>query len=375
MTRWRRVRRVLAIRLDNLGDVLMTTPALAAMRASLPGAHLMLLTSSAGAELAPCLPEVDEVIPFDAPWVKSGDAAQADEPLGAAEAALLEQLRDERLDAAVIFTVCTQSALPAALLCRMARIPLRLAYCRENPYGLLTDWLPEVDRVQDGMRHEVERQLALVRAVGWTVDDTRLRLLPRATQRGRAEAALREAGIAAGEPYFVVHPGASAASRRWPATRFGAAAREIAQRSGLRAVFTGSAAEHALIEQARLEMGADSVSLAGALDVGALAVLIEGARLLVANNTGPAHVAAAMGTPVVVLYAQTNPQHTPWGVPARVLFHEVPCRNCLKSVCPQGHHDCLMQVQPDAVVQAALDLMGLADTPVPAPVSMSGALS
>lgn len=356
--RWRAVRRVLAVRLDNLGDLLMTTPAIAAIGESVPGVRLGLLTSSAGASLAAGLPFVDEVLTFDAPWVKSGEAALASQPPGVAERRLLELIRRKAYDAAVIFTVCTQSALPAALLCRMAGIPLRLAHARENPYGLLSHWVPEVDRVQDGMRHEVERQLALVESVGWRTDDTRLRLRPSDAQRRRVAALLEAAGLGVGAPYIVVHPGASAASRRWPATRFGIAAAAIARQTGAAVVFTGEHPEHLLIEQARLEMEVPSVSLEGQLDVGELAALIGGARLVLANNTGPAHVAAAAGTPVVVLYAQTNPQHTPWRVASRVMYHDVPCRNCLRSVCPMGHHDCLMKVSSQAVVQAALELMG-----------------
>jgi ADP-heptose:LPS heptosyltransferase len=78
--------------------------------------------------------------------------------------------------------------------------------------------------------------------------------------------------------------------------------------------------------------------------------------VLICNNSGPAHIAAALDTPVVVLYALTNPQHTPWQVASRVLNHDVPCRNCLRSVCPQGHHACLLRVEPEAVAHAALEL-------------------
>jgi len=103
--------------------------------------------------------------------------------------------------------------------------------------------------------------------------------------------------------------------------------------------------------------GAPSRSLAGELDLGELAALIARAPLLVSNNTGPVHVAAAVGTPVVDLYALTNPQHTPWGVSHRVLNHDVPCKYCYKSVCPEGHHDCLRLVTPEQVVDATIDLL------------------
>ncbi len=353
---WRDVRRVLAVRLDNLGDVLMTTPALAAIRASVPGVHLALLASSSGAALAGLLPDVDAFIEFPAPWMKAA-AANDDLSLGAREKTMVEAIAAHRFDAAVIFTVCTQSALPAALMCRMAGIRRRLAHSRENPYGLLTQWVVETDHVGDGTRHEVQRQLALVSSVGWKTADDRLRLQPGAEHAQAARAARAAAGLRVDLPYVVVHPGASAPSRRYPAERLGYAADRIAEATGCAIVFTGSADEAPLVARAREHVRGRSISLAGRLAVGTLAALIAESRLVLCNNTGPAHIAAAIGTPVVVLYALTNPQHTPWRVPARVLSHWVPCRWCLKSVCPEGHHACLQRVEPEAIVAAALDLL------------------
>lgn len=349
---WHRVRRVLAVRLDNLGDLLMTTPALAAIRHSLPQAELTLLTSPAGAAAQRHLPDIHDAIAFQAPWMKAG--GDATQPLQE----MTHRLAARRFDAAIIFTVCTQSALPAALLCLLAGIPLRLAHSRENPYSLLSDWVAETDKVGDGMRHEVERQLALVGAVGMQTPATRLRFRYADEDRERLRGELEAAGFDPARPYFVVHPGASAPSRRYPAERFGAAARLIADHSGCQAVFTGSADERELVDSARRAMGGRAVSLVGRLDLGQLGALIDGAQVLVANNSGPAHIAAALATPVVDLYAQTNPQHTPWQVAARVLHEEVACRHCLKSVCPEGHHACLRGVSPQQVAQAALELMG-----------------
>jgi lipopolysaccharide heptosyltransferase II len=358
---WRAARRLLVVRLDNMGDVLMATPAIAALRAGLPHARIGLLASPSGAALAPFLPDIDEAIPFVAPWVKVG----SDEGAGAtgrAEAALVARLVDARFDAAVIFTTCTQSALPAALVCRMAGIPLRLAHSRENPYALLTDWVPETDVIADGMRHEVARQLALVASVGFRVADTRLRFTVDAASRHALAAKLAHAGMAPRTPYLVVHPGATAESRRYPAGRFAAAAQAIGSAAGLTIVLSGGPDDASLVREMAAAMTLPAISLVGDLGLGELAALIEGARLLVANNSGPAHLAAALATPVVDLYALTNPQHTPWQVPARVLNHPVPCRNCLKSRCPQGHHDCLLRVSSEAVTEAALELLSAAPT-------------
>ncbi len=358
VVRWRGVRNLLAVRLDNLGDLLMTTPALAAVRNSLPAARITVLSSPSGAAAARHVPGVDAVIPFVAPWVSPRDDEAAAGELGENELRMAILLAEQRFDAAIIFTVCTQSALPAALLCRLAGIPLRLAYSRENPYGLLTDWLPEQDFIGDGMRHEVERQIDLVAAVGFRAADPRLQFSYRIEHVRRLQEIMLLAGHDPLRPYFVVHPGASAPSRRYPAVHFGVAADIIARESGCTAIYTGSDGEQALVEEARAVMGELSVSLAGQLDLGELAALIAGAEVVVANNTGPVHIAAAVSTPVVDLYALTNPQHTPWRVAAQVLSHEVPCRWCLKSECPEGHHDCLRKVEPEQVAEAALELMG-----------------
>ena len=122
-------------------------------------------------------------------------------------------------------------------------------------------------------------------------------------------------------------------------------------------MFTGTAVEEALVESIRAVVGVGSHSLAGRLDLGELAALLSLGPVLIANNTGPVHVAAAVGAPVVDLYALTNPQHTPWAVPHRVLSADVPCKYCYKSVCPAGHHDCLRLVSPESVVEAAVALL------------------
>ncbi len=349
---WERARNVLAVRLDALGDVLMTTPALRALKKSCPGRRLTLFTSPAGERAARLVPEVDRVLVYEAPWMKA-TAPRAD---SRPEFAVIEELRRRRFDAAVVFTVYSQNPLPAAFLCRLADIPLRLAHCRENPYQLLTDWVPdpEPDRC---VRHEVRRQLDLVGAVGCRTDDERLSLRVPDAARRRMAAALAGLGIQPDGRWVLIHPGASAPSRRYPPEGFAAAARQLTREHGYQVVFTGVEPEQELVERIRTMMEVPSHSLAGALSLAEFAALVAQAPLLIANNSGPVHVAAAVGTPVVDLYALTNPQHTPWGVPHRVLNQDVPCKYCYKSVCPQQHHDCLRRVPPEDVVRAACELL------------------
>ncbi len=353
MTAWRAAERILAVRLDTLGDVLMTTPAIRALKAGRPDRRVTLLTSSLGAAVARLVGEIDDVLVYDAPWLKA-TAARKD---GASDRAMASRLRRRRFDAAVVFTVYSQNPLPSAMLCFLADIPLRLAHCRENPYQLLTEWVadPEPERI---VRHEVRRQLDLVGTIGCRTDDERLSLRVSEAARHVARIRLDAAGIDRTREWVVVHPGARAASRRYPPEAFASACRRLVVERGCQIVFTGDASERAVIDRVRAAMDVPAVSVAGDLPLGELAALIAEAALLISNNTGPVHIAAAVGTPVVDLYALTNPQHTPWAVPHRVLSHDVPCKYCYKSACPAGHHLCLRGVSPAAVVSAAHDLLG-----------------
>ena len=342
------MRRLLCVRLDSIGDVLMTTPAIRALRQSL-GCRITLLTSAAGAVAAPFIPEVDDTLIFAAPWMKATAGAPTN------DMHMIATLRARQFDAAAIFTVYSQNPLPAAYMCYLAGIPRRLAHCHENPYQLLTDWVNDPEPAAY-IRHEVRRQLDLAAAVGCRTADERLSFQVPAAEIAR----VRALAAAWPRPLVVVHPGASAASRRYPPAQYAQAIDLLVAETGCEAIFTGEASEVALVDGIRRAMRQPSRALAGELGLAALGALIAEADLLVSNNTGPAHIAAALGTPVVDLYALTNPQHTPWQVAARVLNHDVPCRNCYKSVCPAGHHDCLRKVAPETVAAAALELLELA---------------
>lgn len=349
---WDNAKNILCVRLDYLDDVLMCTPAMRALREGMPGRRLTLLSSPGGAAVAPFIPEFDAVVAFQAPWMKHGDKQEGD-----AVTAMAQLLRAAGFDAAVIFTTYSQSALPAAMLCHLAGIPLRLARCRENPYQLMTDWVPDPEP-QQRLRHEVQRQLDLAASVGCRPSHERMSFAVPSADLAWARERLAQLGIASGIRWVLMHPGATAASRRYPPAHWAEALRLLAE-SGMQAVLTGSAEESPLIDQIRAEAAVSgcSYSLAGQLTLGQLGALISLAPVVVSNNTGPAYIAAALGTPLVDLYALTNPQHTPWQSPSRVLFYDVPCRNCYKSACPQGHHACLTGVQPARVAEAVHSLL------------------
>jgi ADP-heptose:LPS heptosyltransferase len=344
---WSAVQRLLVVRLDNLGDVLVTTPAVHALRAALPAARITALVSPVGAQVARLNADIDEVWTYQAPWMDPWHELTHD---SAREQALIAKLRAGSFDAAVIFSSFRQSPLPTAYLCYLADIPLRLAASIDGPGSLLTTRHKHPER----MLHEVERGLDLVSAIGVPPAglDLVLTLPPMARPAPLPETGLR----------IVLHPGCSMPARTYPWTHFAEVAERLVTRLGATVALTGVAAERELCARIADSLPATARSgvrvLAGELSFEAFCATIRAADLTITNNTGPMHIAAALRRPVVALFALTNPpeQWGPWRTPYRQLFHDVPCRICYSRVCPYTH-DCLRLVTPDEVLHAVRELL------------------
>jgi len=352
--RWEACQHILCLRPDHMGDVLMTTPAFRALKESLPGRRLTLLTSSAGAGIARFIPEVDNIITFDVPWV-SAESGQNREAVNK----LVDTLRKRRFGGAIIFNVQSQNPLPTAMVCYLAGINRVLGYCRENPYRLLSDWVPDPE-VLHATRHEVVRQLELVESIGCTTHNQRLSLSVPPQAVLQALELLSAAGVQPHQPWLILHPGVSEEKRRYPAEQYVKAARRLIREQGYQVVLTGSQSERSYTDAMCRSLGKGAYNLAGQLSLDVLAGLIAQAPVLIANNTGPVHIASAVGTPVVVLYAMTNPQHTTWMVPNRVLYFDVPARlrsrNALLQRFPGPAEP---KASPDAIVRAVEELVGV----------------
>lgn len=404
--RWQAVQKVLLIRLDNLGDVLLTTPAFHAVKAALPHASLTLLASSIGAQVGKLNPDIDEVIVYAAPWMDPWHKLPQDSER---EQRMIAQLKDQHFDGAIIFTSFRQSPLPAAYLCYLADIPLRAAASIDGPGSLLTTRHKHPER----MMHEVERGLDLVHALGIEAAgrDLVLHIPPEATERlcrgdsmheliGESSPlygphSLRPCWQASqlppcnsvgatgamnvarttltypdqfdkqhhdSSPLVVVHPGCSMPARTYPWEMYAEVIDLLVQQLGVRVAVTGAEDERPLVaqicERISPASSASVIPLAGVLAFPELCALIKRAELTITNNTGPMHIAAAVKTPVVALFALTNPpeQWGPWQVAHRQLYHDVPCRICYSRVCPY-QHECLRLVSPAMVVQAARELL------------------
>jgi ADP-heptose:LPS heptosyltransferase len=336
--------RVLAVRLDSDGDVLLTGPAVRAIAARADS--VVAVVGPKGRQAAAMLPGVDEVVVWHCSWV-DGDAP----PVTPREiATTVERLAALGADEAVVFTSFHQSPLPTALVLRMAGVARITAASVDFPGDLLDVRLRPGDPALDPTTDldddlpEPERALAVAARAGFPPpDDRRLRV--------------REPGASpVTGRYVVLHPGASVPARAWPAHRCAAAVTALAA-AGWRVVVTGSPAETALTAEVA---GTDGTDLGGATSFTELAAVLRDAAAVVVGNTGPAHLAAAVGTPVVSLFAPVVPawRWAPYGVPHVLLGdQDAPCRGTRARICPVPGHPCLDSVGPDEVVRAVLSLV------------------
>jgi ADP-heptose:LPS heptosyltransferase len=343
-------RRVLVLRLDNVGDVVMLTPALRALRAGLPGASITLMASPAGAQVAPMLPWVDDVWPVETLW-QDASARMPFDP--AREARLIDEIRDRRFDAAFIFTSFSQSPHPAAYACYLAGVPIRIAESKEFAGAVLGHAVPPLP----DETYQVDRNLHLVESAGIRAagDHMELRIPHEASTR--VDELLRGHGIGAGNSFVAVAPGASCAARRYDAARFGEAVRLLHEATSPPVVLLGSPRERALTSFVSDAAGGRATDLAGETSVTELAAIIERAAVVVANNSGAVHIATALGRPVVVLYSGTDCE-TQWAPPRAtsiVLRRPTRCSPCYGFECPY-QMECL-DIPPQEVAAAAMRLV------------------
>jgi ADP-heptose:LPS heptosyltransferase len=341
------LQRVLLVRLDNLGDVLLMTPAFRAVRQALPAAHLALLAGPAGCQVGRLDPDIDETILYHA---LSEDVYFRLPQDPEREMAAVEAIRGRNFDAAIIFTSYKQSALPAAYLCYLAGVPLRGAGSFEGSGSLLTHRHRYEETVPP--KHETLRGLELTEFLGFPPVEPEMVLVPRKEDEEGAARLLEQHGV---ESFAIVHPGSSAASRAYPAERYALVVEKLVKKGRLPVLVTGGPGEEDLTRQVA---GSTGIPVGGETSFGEFAALVGRSAVVVTNNTGTTHVASAMKRPVVTVFAGTNPpeQWGPWRTPSRLITYPVPCAPCYKRVCPIGH-ECLISIAPHSITGAALDLL------------------
>ncbi len=347
---WQSVRRVLAVRLDNIGDIVMLSPALRTLKQSLPDSHITLMASPAGSQVASLLPWVDDTIVHRAVWQSISGAAAPDSER---ELELVKEIRERGFDAAIIFTSFSQSPYPPAYVCYLAGIPLRLGQSKEFGGSVLSHWVKPLP----DYTHQVDRNLHLLEAAGFAQGDPALELRIPASAREHAEAILCKTGIAPGEPFVVLAPGASAAARRYDLMRYRQVAALVAERTLWPVVVIGSSKEMELAQTVTAGQGLRVISIAGQTSLPDMAEIICRSSLVIANDSGPMHLADAFRRPMVILFSGTEyeSQWQPRSAPARLLRRPTDCSPCYAFRCP-FNMECL-DIAPDQVVAAALEML------------------
>ncbi|MBT2415632.1 glycosyltransferase family 9 protein [Streptomyces sp. ISL-12] len=326
--------RALVTRLDSFGDVLLAGPAVRAVAARAD--HVTLLCGTRGAPAARLLPGVDEVLVWDAPWGGFEPPAVDRADLDALTARI-------DADTGLILTSFHQSPLPTALVLRLAGVRRLAADSVDYPGSLL-----DVRHQRAPHAHEAEAALDLAEAAGFPrPGDGRLRVHEPPSV----------AGLTGPGPYVVLHPGASVPARAWSPDRAAEAVRELAA-AGHRVLVTGGTGERDLTAHVAGEYGTD---LGGRTEAPELSGVLAGADVVVTGNTAPAHLAAAVGTPVVSLFAPVVPAERwrPYGVPYVLLGdQDAPCADSRARQCPVPGHPCLNTVTATDVAAAVEKLVG-----------------
>ena len=331
-------RKVALVRASRIGDLICATPAFRALRAALPDTEITLIALPLVQELAERSPHIDRYEPFP------GFPGIAEQFFDARKAArFFQRMQAEHLDLAIQRHGSGVYANPFTL---MLGARVTAGFVREG------DWAGRLDAALPlpSQGHEVQRTLALTTFLGAPPQGEEVEFLLRAADHEEAEALL-----ASLEPPLIgLHPAAREVTKRWRPERFGWAGRELRRRHGGTVVVIGGAEERPLAEAVARDAGEPCLNLAGKTSLAVLGSVIARLAVLVTNDSGPAHVAYALGTPAVTVFGGTDPVR--WGPlnggPHRVLAYEVPCRPCDYGECPVGY-TCLKGVMVEQVVEAA----------------------
>ncbi len=330
---------ILIVRTDRIGDVVLTTPAIAALRKAYPKARIAIMVTPQTQALVMGNPHLDSIIVFDREKAHNG-------LLGLWR--FIRELRGQKFDLAVVY----HTKKITNLICFLAGIPARLGY-KNNKFGFLLT-LPVKDVRPQGTRHETQLCLDLLKQIGIQKEEIKpyVPVSPKAERW--IEGWLRENYIREDEPLIAIHPGASCISKRWPAESFVQLIEKISQRYPVKVLLIGTQDDKSLA----LKIISSSpqgcvVDTTGQTTVSQLVSLLKRCQVLISNDSGPVHIASALGIPVVAIFGRNQAglsptRWRPWGENSVVLHKEVGCPICLAHRCPIDFK-CLKEIRPEEV--------------------------
>ncbi|OGX29243.1 MAG: lipopolysaccharide heptosyltransferase II [Omnitrophica WOR_2 bacterium RIFCSPHIGHO2_01_FULL_49_10] len=339
--------RILIVRTDRIGDLLLSTPAIKAVREAYPGAHIAVMVQPYVEEIVDGNPYIDEVILYDKDNKHKGFFGS----LG-----FIFELKGKKFDIAIILHPTDRSNLIPFL----AGIPERVGYDKKLGF-LLTKRLKDTKHL--GEKHEIDYNFDVLRAVGIVAKDRTLYMPIKAEYERVIDRFMALNDIGSKDVIVAVHPGASCPSKRWPAYRFGRVADELMDKYNVRIVIIGGPSDVKTVKEVGTGMLRSPMILSEEHSLGEVAALLKKCRLLISNDSGPVHIAVAVGTPVVSIFGRLDPGLSPqrWGPvgPNDIVIHkDVGCEECLAHNCKLSFK-CLDAITVEDVLSAAERLLKL----------------
>lgn len=334
-------KRVLIVRTDRVGDVILSTPAIKAVRDFYPDSYIAVLVRPYARGAVEGNPYINEVITYD----KSGS-----EKTFGGKLRFISDIRKKRFDMAIILHPKNSVHICAFL----AGIPERVGYGRKMGM-LLTKRIPHTK--QYGLKHEIDYILDVLRYAGIEARGRDLYMPVDGSSEERIKEIFGKNGISQNDLVITIHPAASCRSKRWQAQRFAKTADILAERYGAKIVIIAGPKDRAFGDKAAESMKAWHLNLSGKTSVPDIAGVLRRSKLLISNDSGPVHIACAVGTPVISIFGRRDRGLSPrrWGPAGKrdiVLHRDVGCDICLAHNCKAGFK-CLDAISVEDVVSAA----------------------
>lgn len=345
-------KRILLIRTDRIGDVVLSTPAIKTVRDAYPDAYIAFMVRPYARDIVEGNPYLDEVIIYDK---------------DAAHNSFFEtfmfglRLRKKRFDTVVIL----HPANRAHIIAFVAGIPNRIGFNRKMPF-LLTKRID--DKKSLGEKHELDYTLDALKAIGLRGMDRSLFVPVTDSAQCAVDAKLKIAGYDGFRPLLAIHPGASCPSKKWPAARFASLADMLKKRYDFQIVLIAGPNDTREAAELKNNLKCRVIDLSGSTSVAELAALLKMCRLFISNDSGPVHIASAVGTPCVVIFGRKQPGLGPkrWGPAGKsdiVLHKDAGCAVCLAHDCKNGFK-CLSAVTVEDAFNAVDNMIKCLKAPI-----------
>jgi len=331
-------KRILIVRTDRIGDVVLSTPVIKAIRDNYPTAYIAMMVSPFTSEIVEGNPYLDEVIIYD-------KLTKHRSFWGSLKFSF--KLRKKRFDLAIILHPTNR----VHLVTFFARIPKRIGYNRKLGL-LLTDRLNHTKHL--GQKHELEYNLDLVRYLGIEPEDKNLFMPIKPQSEAWVEEMLKKEGITKTDKLVAIHPGASCPSKIWPVERFAEVANKLIEKYGFKVIIISGPKDISLGQKLTNYLHYRAVNLSGQTSLSQLASLLKRCSLFISNDSGPVHIASAVGTPVISIFGRNQKGLSPlrWGPVGKkdkVLHKEIGCIQCLAHNCKKDFA-CLKAISVEEVL-------------------------